>query len=240
MPHKPPNEPEENQRRIRLADRDIEYRLRRSARRSVGFTIDRHGLRVSAPLRTPLRDIEQLLHKHAAWVLEKLEKRPTRPGAFSPDHGSTLPLFGTPITLTHCPARRARWHLAGTTLELHLPEASRASAVLKAALSEAGRAFFRQRLDHYAPQLSLPPPPLRISSARTRWGSCSSRGNISLSWRLAMLPPALIDYIVCHELAHLKEMNHSPRFWAIVEQLCPDWRLHRAALRQQEPLIPDF
>lgn len=230
----------ESLQRIQLGEQAIDYHLRRSTRRSVGLSVDRHGLRVSAPLRTPLRDIEVLLHKHAPWVLEKLSTRQSGQPPFSPCHGTTLPLFGSPLTLAHYPARRARWRFAGTTLELHLPQEEHAPAVLKAALTDAGRKFFRQRLDHYAPQLGLAPPPLRISSARTRWGSCSSRGNISLSWRLAMLSPALIDYIVCHELAHLKEMNHSPRFWSIVEQLCPDWRQLRQALRQQEPLIPDF
>lgn len=234
----PPREPQ--LRRIVLAGQETEYRLRHSARRSIALSIDRHGLRVSAPLRTSLKDIEQLLRKHADWVVEKLAQRANRPMPSLPGDGERLPLLGGEITLNHHPAGRSAWRFNGDTLELHLADAAHIPALLKAALSDAGRNFFRQRLEHYAPLLGLSPPPLRISSARTRWGSCSSRGSISLSWRLAMLAPELVDYVICHELAHLKEMNHSPRFWAIVEQLCPNWQSLRATLRQQGRLIPDF
>ena len=81
-------------------------------------------------------------------------------------------------------------------------------------------------------------PPLRLSSARTRWGSCSHHGGIALNWRLIFMPLAIVDYVVAHELAHLKEMNHSPRFWSVVEQLCPDWKTRRLELRRLAPQIP--
>ena len=81
-------------------------------------------------------------------------------------------------------------------------------------------------------------PAVRLSNARTRWGSCSSRSGIRLHWRLVHLSPALIDYVVAHEVAHLVEMNHSPRFWAVVERLYPDWREARAALRRAAATLP--
>ena len=81
------------------------------------------------------------------------------------------------------------------------------------------------------------PPPLSLSSARTRWGCCSASG-IRLNWRLIHLPLDLVDYVVAHELAHLREMNHSARFWAEVARLCPDWRERRAALKKHGGEIP--
>ena len=83
----------------------------------------------------------------------------------------------------------------------------------------------------YAAQLGLPPPPVALSNARTRWGTCSARGRIRISWRLAHLSPELADYVVAHEVAHLKEMNHSRRFWAVVETLYPRYRAARREIR---------
>jgi hypothetical protein len=112
--------------------------------------------------------------------------------------------------------------------------------VLHAALREHARAVLRERLALHAPRLGVAVPPLRLSSARTRWGSCNQRGGISLNWRLVFMPLAVVDYVVAHELAHLKEMNHGPRFWSVVEQLCPDWRALRSELRRHGREIPQF
>ena len=117
---------------------------------------------------------------------------------------------------------------------------AKAAQLLEAALRDKARGIFAERLATHAPRLGVAVPPLRLSSARTRWGSCSHHGGISLNWRLVFMPIAVIDYVVCHELAHLKEMNHSPRFWSVVEQLCPDWRRLRLELRQQARQIPHF
>ena len=99
-------------------------------------------------------------------------------------------------------------------------------------------AWYRGRIEEYCHRLGLPVPAVRLSNARTRWGSCSSRSGIRLHWRLVHLSPALIDYVVAHEVAHLVEMNHSPRFWAVVERLYPDWREARAALRRAAATLP--
>ena len=90
---------------------------------------------------------------------------------------------------------------------------------------------FQQRIGIYAQRLALPAPPFRLSQAKTRWGSCNSRGFITLNWRLIQLPLHLIDYVVAHELAHLIEMNHSKAFWAVVEKVCPGYRVVRTELK---------
>lgn len=81
-------------------------------------------------------------------------------------------------------------------------------------------------------------PRLALTQARTRWGSCNSRGDIRLNWRLIHLPLTLIDYVVAHELAHIKEMNHGPRFWALVETMYPDWKTAKSTLRAHVGSLP--
>ena len=227
-------------RSIRLGDQQIAYQLRRSARRTIGLAIDARGLRVGAPLRARLGDIENLIRQHGDWVLDKLQRWRECPPAerLAVHHGMTFFADNFEFTVAISVGARSRWQIDGSTLRLTLPAASDPAPLLETALREIARARFSERLAHHAARLGVPTPPLRLSSARTRWGSCSHHGGISLNWRLVFMPIAVIDYVVCHELAHLKEMNHSPRFWSVVEQLCPDWRKLRLELRHQARQIP--
>lgn len=239
MPMPPPASPEPTHR-IVIAGLAVAYHLKRSQRRTIGLAIDHRGLRVGAPLRARQGDIEALIHQHGQWVLDKLaawRDRPA-PGKLTVTDGTVLSVVGAPLTIALVPASRTRWQFAGDRVELSPSPSTDANRLLEKALREKARQLFAERLAHYAPQLGVPPPPLRLSSARTRWGSCSHRGGIALNWRLIFMPLPLIDYVVCHELAHLKEMNHSPRFWSVVEQLCPDWRTRRLELRQAGRTIP--
>ncbi|HZI83539.1 MAG TPA: SprT family zinc-dependent metalloprotease, partial [Casimicrobiaceae bacterium] len=104
-------------------------------------------------------------------------------------------------------------------------------------LKSRAREHFGARAAHYAARLDLPAPPVAISGARTRWGACTSDGRIRFTWRLAMLDPELGDYVVAHEVAHLIELNHSPRFWALVESLLPDHLEQRRHLDALTPLL---
>jgi len=92
-------------------------------------------------------------------------------------------------------------------------------------------------LEILAAKLCVKTPPLTLSNAQSRWGSCSSRGDLRLNWRLLQAPPHIINYVICHELAHLKEMNHSARFWAIVEQLFPDYKRAEKELKALSPQL---
>ena len=231
--------PPEASHRIVLAGQSIDYRLRRSRRRTIGLTIDQRGLRIGAPLRARHGDIEALIRQHGQWVLDKLaawQARAVTPPLALAD-GTVLSILGRPLTLTVTPLGRARWQWQDDRPHLWPSVATGAGTLLEKALRERARAVFAERLAHYAPALGVAPPPLRLSAARTRWGSCS-RHSIALNWRLIFLPLPIVDYVVCHELAHLKEMNHSPRFWSVVEQLCPDWRRCRFELRQLGREIP--
>ena len=182
---------------ITLASRTIEYRLTRSARRTIGLQIDPRGLNVRVPQRAALRDIEQALQSKSDWILRKLaelEKLSTRDG----------------------------------------PSAERPAAKSPAeirVLKRQARSLFAERLAHFERQHACVPVRWSLTSARTRWGSCSLGGHVRLNWRLIHCPVPVIDYVIAHELAHLEELNHGPRFWARVEVLYPDWRRERKALR---------
>jgi predicted metal-dependent hydrolase len=98
--------------------------------------------------------------------------------------------------------------------------------------------IFAARMDHFAPLLGVSYRQLALSSAGTRWGSCTVDGSIRLNWRLIHFPLSLIDYVVAHELSHLREMNHSPRFWATVESVYPDYDGAKVALRTRSQELP--
>jgi len=237
MPRTTPPEPA---RRIVIAGQAVAYELRRSQRRTIGLSIDHRGLRIGAPTRARLGDIEKLILEHGQWVLDKLANWRDRPAPTKQTitDGSVIFALGEPLTVAFTAIGRARWQFGPGTLYLRAAPGADANALLEAALREKARAVFAERLALHAPRLGVPTPPLRLSSARTRWGSCSHRGGIALNWRLVLMPLPVVDYVVCHELAHLKEMNHSPRFWSVVEQLCPDWQALRRELRQQARQIP--
>jgi predicted metal-dependent hydrolase len=187
-------------------------------------------------------DIEALIRQHGSWVVDKLAKWRDKPAPerFQVVDGSSLPLLGKAVQLRVVTAGRAQCVVSDQHINLAVPVATDASRILEQALRHQARAVFTERLAVHSPRLGVAAPPLRLSSARTRWGSCSARGNISLNWRLIFMPLPVVDYVVCHELAHLREMNHSPRFWSVVEQLCPDWQALRLELRRLGRQLPQF
>ena len=127
------------------------------------------------------------------------------------------------------------------TLHLRLPAGATSTQLRDAVqrwLQQQARALFETRIAHYAAAMGVQVTRLRLSSARTRWGSASSDGSVRLNWRLIHFPLATLDYVVVHELAHLHEMNHSPAFWAIVRAVMPDYEQRRRTLK--DGLVPVF
>ena len=234
--------PPEPARSIVIAGQAVAYQLRRSQRRTIGLAIDHRGLRVGAPTRARLGDIENLIHQHGQWVLDKLAAWRDRahPGKLEITDGTVIFAVGEPLTIALTTLGRAHWQFGPGTIYLRPDAEHPAGQLLERALREKARTVFAERLAIHAPLLGVALPALRLSAARTRWGSCNHRGDISLNWRLILMPLAIIDYVVAHELAHIREMNHSPRFWSVVEQLCPDWKARRLELRQLARQIPHF
>lgn len=103
---------------------------------------------------------------------------------------------------------------------------------LEAPYRQAAKEYIPKRVAYYAQLLGVTYATISIRDQKTRWGSCSSKGNLSFSWRLILAPPKVLDYVVVHELCHRKEMNHSPRFWVLVESMIPDYKTHRKWLKE--------
>ena len=236
----------ETPRSITLGDRIVPYTLRRAKRRSIGLAIDHRGLRVGAPHRASLTEIETLILRHADWVEKKLDEWQSRPGPnlLTIVDGMHLPMFGQTLEIRLATGNnRILWNESGhfdqhPILTLCLRSPAEAPRLLEKALRERAHRLFSERLGHFAEKLGLSTPPLSLSSARTRWGSCSLKTGIRLNWRLIHFSSHIVDYVAIHELAHLHEMNHGRRFWAIVAQHCPEYRAIRKELNRQAASCP--
>ena len=234
----PPAVPQQKARHVVLRGRAVPYLLRQGRRRRLAMTIDERGLAIGAPQSVTLAEIEAFVAAHADWVLQKLDEYATlnAPRQIAVRDGTRLPLLGSEIVVrVEAGANRVRWE-AETLVLAARPDAG-LDALARRALQRRALQHFEERGAHFAGQIGRTLPRLALSSARTRWGSCS-KASIRLNWRLIHLPPHLVDYVVAHELAHLAEMNHSPRFWAEVERIYPDWRAARAELKRSGREIP--
>lgn len=233
-----PGGPAAPQHHVILAGRIVSFALRRDRRR-LAMRIDERGLAVGAPRSVPLAAIEDFIRAHGAWVLEKLDEFA---GCGGPRHlpihdGARLPVLGAEVRVrVTAGSNRGLWETDALWLAAR-PGADLAQ-LARRALQRRALEHFRPRLVEMVTRLGRPLPALALSSARTRWGSCSAQSGIRLNWRLIHLPADLIDYVIAHEAAHLLEMNHGPRFWALVERLHPDWRAARHELKRQGADLP--
>lgn len=240
-------------RQVLLQGQSVPYELKRARRRSIGFTVSEDGLRVSAPKWVALAEIDKALQQKGDWILRKLVEqreraRRTQAARVHWGDGCSVPYLGEPLIVVLDPqlsgvrldegetdAQGTLTSLARRMLYLGLPQHASPDQIrdaVQAWLQRQARQRFEQRCRHYAAELGVRMSGLRLSSAQTRWGSASASGMIRLNWRLIHFSPALIDYVVAHELAHLREMNHSPRFWAVVRSVMPDYELNRERLKQ--------
>lgn len=234
-------------RQARLGTSWVGFQLLRARRRSIGFLIGPEGLTVRAPVRATLRDIDAAVQEKAGWIVRKLGEMSARERTladaridWSAPGGVTLGYLGAPLRVVADAAvgraRPAPETAADGLALLRLPARAGASAdTLRDAtevwLRQRARELFTARLHHFAPALGVTWRGLALSSAATRWGSASSSGHIRLNWRLVHLRPELIDYVVVHELSHLRVMDHSPRFWAVVASAMPGYAAVRAELK---------
>jgi len=242
----PPEAPKQPKRRqLQATNHLIEYTLGRSGRRSIGFVIEEDGLRVTAPRWVTIAEIEDAIQSKQSWIIRKLHERREplanrQEKTFLWRDGALLPFLGKSLILRVCRATKGKPVLddaiATLTVSL-LPDASEEQIkkhVFKWLQSEA-LALYSQRLQYYAEKLGVSHQSIALSSASTQWGSCTAQGKIRLNWRLIHLPLNLIDYVIAHELSHLREMNHSPRFWNTVQSIYPEYVNARKTLRDHSP-----
>ena len=222
-------------RRITLAGQAIDYRLVRARRRTIGMEVDLSGLTVRAPRWVTLTDIEAALAERAQWIVKALVEWRARQREVMPrrwQSGAPIVFRGRELALEIFPARRTRiapdlFHL--TILHPHAHDESALAESVGSWLREEAWGQVAPQVAAYAQRIARTPPTLRLSNGRSEWGSCNARGEIRLNWRLVQLPPRLAEYVVAHEVAHLVELNHSPRFWSLVDTLLPG----HAALRRE-------
>jgi hypothetical protein len=230
-------------RRIALAGHVVDYRLVRTPRRTIGMEIDLDGLTVRSPRWVTIAEIEGALRERGDWVMRTLEAwrgrhRDVLPRVWTT--GAPILYQGRELALAVFPSRKPLiradlFDLA--VLHPHAPDEAKVAAAVAHWLREEALRVCLPRTAHFAAALGRPAPPVRLSNARREWGSCNHRGEIRLNWRLAQLPPALADYVVAHEVAHLAELNHSPRFWSVVEQLKPGHAALRRTLDEWTALL---
>ena len=231
-------------RRIQLGHTDVAYAFRRAKRRTIGMAVGPDGLEVSAPRWVSVGEVELALREKADWIARKLvemDERQQQLGAARIDwrDGVVIPYLGNDlqVVLDSTQAlKKGAAHLDGAVLRLGLPIHADAAQIRDAAqawLMRQAKVLFTQRLDHFAPQLQVQWRKLSLSSAATRWGSAGADGSIRLNWRLIHHKLDIIDYVVAHELSHLRVMNHSPQFWETVESVVPDYAKRRRVLREQ-------
>jgi len=239
--------PRGSARQIALAGGLLHYGFVRARRRSLSIVVGRHGVEVRAPRWISQSEVDAFIREKESWIRRRMNDYRREARAFSWSEGECLPIFGQLVRL-HAPrlaatteVRRVLQEEGRLVAHLHASDGTEQlrGAVL-AWLREASLALFHERVAHYSQRLGVAVPAVRLSNARTRWGSCHAAGKVSLNWRLVHMPLRLIDYVVAHEIAHLLEMNHSPRFWSLVKAVYPDCRAARRELNLLEKQLPDL
>jgi predicted metal-dependent hydrolase len=246
------------EREIRLGKTMVSYEIKRARRGSIGMIVGVEGLSVRAPRWVSSTDIETALRAKERWICNKLVEQRERAhkqlsARIDWREGATVPFMGESVVLVldqrvsgAVLQRRDQAPepglpgVAQRTLHLGLPEHATADQIQQAVqdwLQREALDVFMARVQHFAAQLGVNVTKVRLSSAKTRWGSASADGSIRLHWRLVHFNMSIIDYVVAHELAHLKEMNHSPRFWEVVRSVMPEFDAPRDQLRHV--VIPD-
>lgn len=216
-------------RALRLRERDVSYLLKRSQRRrTIAFTVDEAGLTVHAPWKCAQHRIDAAIEESAAWILKKIdvwsriELRTLRW-----DESAVLEYLGQPLQLELSvqPVLPPPLLVDPQRLRVTVHDAGAHTRIRDGVVSwyrRHAQRLFAERVSHYAAAMGVRAARLSLSGAQTRWGSCNAKGEVRLNWRLIQAPHHVIDYVVVHELAHLVELNHSKRFWRIVERSFPD------------------
>lgn len=238
QPRTPPA-PGGGRRWYNQSDQFIDYQLRRSRRRTIGFLIDDRGLTVTAPRWVSVNEIELGLAERSEWIARKLvEWRDyvTRRERLEVrwENGASLPFIGKSLTMRLGAGHPVSVRRDSDELLINLPPGAGVDQMRNSVhswLQTQARALFEPRVAHFGQLLGQKPKRWGLSSARTRWGSCAADGSIRLNWRLIHFPSDVIDYIIAHEVAHLREMNHSPKFWATVQTLFPEYEKSKEWLK---------
>lgn len=206
-------------------EQEVTVRRSRRARRMTLRVSQLDGrVTLTVPLSTGDRAARDFLTSHADWIAKAKRKVSEKVCVMS---GVDIPIEGKMLPVHSVSGRRSAIH--NDRIEMSSLQS------LKARLKHLARDRAMPRVDHYANEVQRNVGRVTFRDTRSRWGSCTTDGNLMLSWRLILAPPAVFDYVIAHEVAHLVEMNHSSAFWNVVEEICPDFRMHKTWLRREGP-----
>ena len=211
----------------------ISYTLTRSKRKTIAIYIRNGSVEVRAPLRTSIREIERFILEKQNWITANLaesKEQSERKENFMLNYGDMVLYCGKQYTITPSSSGKIGVSSDNFYIPAALPHEQ-----IKAACVEIYKILAKSDLTlktyQFATKMAVLPTSVKINSATTRWGSCSAKKSLNFSWRLIMADEEVINYVVVHELAHLIEMNHSARFWAVVERVLPDYRERKTRLK---------
>lgn len=210
----------------------MSYTLTRQNRKTIGIYIKNGGVEVRAPLGMSQREIARFVDSKRAWIdaaLAKEQLRLQQRAAFALHYGDAIPYRGQAYPIAPRPGRRV-----GFDGSFYMPPELSGEEIMAACVQIyrlLAKELLREKSLYFAEKMQVTPHNIKVNGAKTRWGSCSAQGSLNFSWRLVMADDAVIDYVVVHELAHLRELNHSPRFWAVVAAELPDYKQRQQQLK---------
>lgn len=222
----------------------LSYQIIRSKKRKRTMTlkIERDGtVVIMAPERTPKEEINRFFRSKTGWIEKKLKEYKELPGVREKQRryvaGEKFFYLGEEFPLEVVEGGRKRLTLSHGIFRLSSGQNVDRKAIFREWYKAQAREIFTERVDFYSKQFGLLPKGIKITTARTRYGSCSSDNRLSFSYRLVMAPYRIIDYIIVHELAHIKVKNHSKKFWEYLEKLMPDYLERRSWLKERGHLL---
>lgn len=217
---------------VQLQGEAVPVRIRRNAqaRRMVLRICHESGdIKLTLPKRAREAGAARFIEEHQDWIISERQKVAKNAPV---SDGETVPIEGTERCLVYSGVSPRRVELSGEMLKVGGPQ-DHANGRLLAWLKTTAKDKLSARSAEHAASLGVAYKRISIGDMRSRWGSCSARGTLRYNWRLVMAPPEILNYVAAHEVAHLREMNHSSRFWALVASLDPDFSQHRAWLRAE-------
>jgi predicted metal-dependent hydrolase len=237
-------------RRLMLQGHAVGFLFERTRRRSIGMLVGPEGLVVRAPRWVSLADVDQAVQEREAWIVRHLQQAQERAKQESASKvqwadGVSVAYLGQPLRVRlnqGLPHEALVEDAPPAQLHLALPQDVTAQAIRDAThawLQRQAALRFQERVAHFAPRLNVHVTRLALSAARTRWGSAGADGSVRLNWRLIHHDTECIDYVVVHELSHLRHMNHSPAFWRVVGSQVPNYLQVRARLQAHSHDIQD-
>jgi len=233
-------------RRVKFGRTEIAYRIRRSQRqKTAAIAVDpRNGVVVTAPKDTAVGRLDGIVRRKAAWILARLRAVGRLDGAPSPREfvsGESCLYLGRHYRLKVAAGRASDARLAGKWLRVEAPKEARDTRAIRRAVERWYRARAAGRLPErvkpLAKRVGVPLPRLLVRDQPKRWGSCDARGAIRINWRIIQAPMRLVDYVIAHELVHLRERNHTRAFWSLIGKVIPDYDRRRDELKHLGPRL---